>query len=56
MSDGLAPVARLPIPMGVIAETGETHPPLTEDHLPAIEPDPPQVLASARRRRALART
>jgi hypothetical protein len=34
-------VTRMPVPMGVVAETGETHPALTEDTLPPISPDPP---------------
>ena len=55
MTDGAAPAAaRLPVPMGVIAETGDTHPPLTSDLLPEISPDPPVALARSRRTRALA--
>jgi len=46
--------ARLPVPMGVIAETGETHPPLNEDDLGEIPQDSDSVLARTRRSRALA--
>jgi hypothetical protein len=54
MSDGDSAVApRLPVPMGVIAETGDTHPPLTGDDLREVSPDEPFVLAKARRKRAL---
>ena len=45
---------RLPVPMGVIAETGETHPPLNEDDLGEIPQDSDSVLARTRRSRALA--
>jgi hypothetical protein len=55
MSGATAPgVERMPVPMGVIAETGETHPPLTEQDFPDLEPESPVVLARSRRRRALA--
>jgi hypothetical protein len=37
----------MPIPMGVVAETGETHPRLTEDDLRHIRPDSAVVLARA---------
>lgn len=53
MSDVTA-VARMPIPMGVVAETGETHPPLTDADLPLDTPESPIVLARSRRRRMLA--
>src|SRR5258706_8286518 len=49
-----APSSRLPVPMGVIAETGETHPPLSENDLGRISGDPEPVLARTRRSRALA--
>ena len=38
---------RMPIPMGVVAETGATHPRLTEDDLRHIRPDSAAVLARA---------
>jgi hypothetical protein len=44
----------MPVPMGVIAETGDTHPPLTEEDFPELEPESPVVLARSRKRRALA--
>jgi len=53
MSDE-AGIARLPVPMGVIAETGATHPPLKEDDLGAISGDSDAVLARTRRPRGLA--
>jgi hypothetical protein len=46
-------IDRMPIPMGVIAATGETHPALTEDALRQIAPDSEAVVAS-RGARALA--
>jgi hypothetical protein len=45
---------RMPIPMGVIAETGDVHPELTEDALRHIAPDSEAVAARAPGRRALA--
>ena len=45
---------RLPVPMGVVAETGETRPELTDASLRSIEPESPFVLARSQRRRALA--
>ncbi len=38
---------RMPIPMGVVAETGATHPRLTDDDLRHIRPDSAAVLARA---------
>jgi Peptidase family C25 len=47
-------VERMPIPMGVIAETGETHPRLTEDALDNISEDSDAALARAQRSRGVA--
>src|SRR4051794_6419292 len=48
------PAGRMPIPMGVIAETGRTRPLLTEDDLHHISPDSAVVLARGQRGRVLA--
>jgi hypothetical protein len=48
---GAGVVERMPIPMGVIAETGATHPRLTEDDLQHISRDSGPVLARAARNR-----
>lgn len=45
---------RMPIPMGVIAETGETHPELSEAALQHIVPDDAASLGPADGRRAMA--
>jgi hypothetical protein len=45
---------RLPVPMGVVAETGETHPTLTAEDLHPDAPESPIVLARSRKRRMLA--
>jgi hypothetical protein len=47
-------VESMPIPMGVVAETGATHPRLTEDDLRHIKPDSAAVLARAEESHALA--
>src|SRR5512145_60970 len=44
----------MPIPMGVIAETGETHPELSEAALQHIVPDDATSLGPAAGRRAMA--
>jgi hypothetical protein len=44
----------MPIPMGVVAETGATHPRLTEKSLKQIDPDPAVVLERTKRTRGLA--
>ena len=54
MSDEAAAVERMPVPMGVIAETGDTHPPLSESDLKRIAPDAPVVLSRSRTTRGLA--
>ena len=51
---GAGVVERMPIPMGVVAETGATHPRLTEDNLRHIGGDSGPVLARSARSRALA--
>jgi hypothetical protein len=51
---GVGVAERMPIPMGVIAETGATHPRLTEDNLQHISRDSGPVLARSARSRALA--
>jgi len=43
----VAPIPRMPIPMGVVAESGATHPELDESSLKHIRPTPPTVLARA---------
>ena len=45
---------RMPIPMGVVGETGATHPRLTDDNLRHISGDSGPVLARSARSRALA--
>jgi hypothetical protein len=47
-------VERMPIPMGVVAETGETHARLTEDDLDHISDDSEAALARAKRDRGVA--
>lgn len=54
MSEEITAVERMPVPMGVIAETGETHPPLRESDIPEIPAEPAAVLARNQRARALA--
>jgi hypothetical protein len=54
MSDEATAVERMPVPMGVIAETGDTHPPLSESDLKRIAPDAPVVLSRSRVTRGLA--
>jgi hypothetical protein len=44
----------MPIPMGVIVETGETHPPVTEAVLDIISPEAKAILTHARERKKLA--
>jgi hypothetical protein len=51
---GIGVVETMPIPMGVVAETGATHPRLTEDDLRHISPDSAAVLARAAATRVLA--
>ena len=51
---GVGVVENMPIPMGVVAETGATHPRLTEDDLRHISPDSAAVLARAGASRVLA--
>jgi len=51
---GVGVVENMPIPMGVVAETGATHPRLTEDDLRHISPDSAAVLARAGSTRVLA--
>jgi hypothetical protein len=51
---GVGVVENMPIPMGVVAETGATHPRLTEDDLRHISPDSAAVLARAGGSRVLA--
>jgi hypothetical protein len=51
---GTGVVETMPIPMGVVAETGATHPRLTDDDLRHISPDSAVVLARAEVSRVLA--
>ena len=44
----------MPIPMGVVAETGATHPRLTQKSLEQIDQDPAAVLERTKRSRGLA--
>ena len=53
MTPGAGVVEGMPIPMGVIAETGETHPRLTDDDLRHIKPDSAVVLARAEKSQVL---
>jgi len=45
---------RMPVPMGVIAETGDTHPELTEEILERMAPDSEAALTRGLRARAMA--
>lgn len=54
MSEVTLSAERMPIPMGVIGETGETHPELTEDILQRIAPDSEAALTRGVKHRALA--
>ena len=54
MTPGTGVVARMPIPMGVVAETGATYPRLSENSLRHLRGDPEPVLARSRRTRGLA--
>jgi hypothetical protein len=55
VSEGPTPAGdRMPIPMGVIAESGDTHPELTEDALQHIVPDDAESLGPTAGRRAMA--
>jgi len=54
MTDEVAAVERMPVPMGVVAETGDTHPPLRDADLARIAPDAPMVIARRRTTRGLA--
>jgi peptidase C25-like protein len=51
---GVAVAGTMPIPMGVVAETGATHPRLTDADLRYISPDSAAVLARAKASRVLA--
>ncbi len=50
----VAPAPDMPIPMGVIATTGETRPPLTEDDLHHVATDSAAVAARSQRAKVLA--
>jgi hypothetical protein len=51
---GVGVAARMPIPMGVVAETGATYPRLTEKSLRHIHPDSGPVLDRSKRTRGVA--
>jgi len=53
VSDGITPAVQMPVPMGVVAETGDVHPPLSEHDIPILEPDPPALLSRAGGARSL---
>jgi hypothetical protein len=54
MSAEMTAVERMPVPMGVIAETGDTHPPLSDNDLTRIAPVGREVLARSGATRGLA--
>ena len=54
VSDGITPAVQMPVPMGVIAETGDIHPPLSETRHPrSWNRIPPALLSRAGGARSL---